>query len=103
MLTSPNAIKSADRADSALAMSSWLVAMRYANPGHIRSTFTIFSNGSIIPVSNVTELQALTLAARSYALLLLYIFAYLGRAIVTSQIICDVTAVHYDAKKLSAS
>ena len=36
------------------------------------STFTIFSNGSIIPLSfKFTELHALTLAVRSYALLLI--------------------------------
>ena len=36
----------------------------------MRSMFTIFSNGSIIPPSfKFTELHALTLAARSYALL----------------------------------
>ena len=57
--------KSADQADSAVAMSSWLVAMRY-----VCSTFTIFSNGSIIlPGFKFTELHALTLVARSYALL----------------------------------
>ena len=41
------------------------------SPGRMRSMFTIFSNGSIIPPGfKFTELHALTLAARSYALLL---------------------------------
>ena len=54
--------KSTDRADFTIAMLSQLVAMR--------STFTIFSNGSIIPPGfKFTELNALTLAAHSYALL----------------------------------
>ena len=40
------------------------------NPRRMRSTFTIFSNGSIIPPGfKFMELHALTLAARSYALL----------------------------------
>ena len=40
----------------------------------MRSTLTIFSNSSIIPPSfKFMELHALTLAARSYALLLLHI------------------------------
>ena len=39
----------------------------------MRSTFTIFSNGSIIPPGfKFTELHALTLAAHSYALLQTY-------------------------------
>ena len=40
----------------------------------VNSTFTIYSNGSIIPPSfKFAELHALTLAARSYVLLPTYI------------------------------
>ena len=58
-------------------MSSQLVAMHYEfygqALGRMRSMFTIFSNGSIIPPGfQLMELHALTLASRSYALLAPY-------------------------------
>ena len=62
--------KSANRVDSAVAMSSRLVAMHYAKPTTRAQYIYYFSNGSIIlPGFKFTELHALTLAARSYALL----------------------------------
>ena len=73
LLTLPNVKKSADRADSAVAMSSscWSPCAT-PNPGRMRSTFTIFSNGSIIlPGFKFMELHALTLAARPYGVSLI--------------------------------
>ena len=64
--------KRADRADSAVAMSSrcWSLGAT-PSPVCMRSMFIIFSNGSIIPPGfKLMELHTLTLAARSYALLL---------------------------------
>ena len=59
--------------DSAVAMSSRLVTMHYAKPRTHAQHIYYFSNGSIIlPGFKFTELHALTLAARSYALLLLH-------------------------------
>ena len=55
------------------------------NPGHMRSTFTIFSNGSIIPPSfKFTELHALTLAVCSYALLPLGICIYIPLVVIVT-------------------
>ena len=60
MLTSQNAIKSADRAP---CQASWSICAM-PNPGRMRSTFTIFSNSSIIPPS---RLQASIGVTRSYS------------------------------------